>query len=64
MRVGCCEWLVADFRLQLKDFNKDVLKKTVSPYKKWAYVEAAACFFVWEDMSEWMGKLLSHPVFL
>ncbi|PMD32750.1 hypothetical protein L207DRAFT_536046 [Hyaloscypha variabilis F] len=27
------------FSNYLKDFNKDIFKKTVSPFKKWAYVE-------------------------
>lgn len=41
----------------LKDFNRDVFKKTISPYKKWAYVEAFACFVSGEDwyMTNWLG---------
>ncbi|KAH7314176.1 hypothetical protein BKA65DRAFT_516287 [Rhexocercosporidium sp. MPI-PUGE-AT-0058] len=29
----------------LKEFNKEVFKKTTSPYKKWGYVEGLAVFF-------------------
>ncbi|KAG9239266.1 hypothetical protein BJ875DRAFT_479592 [Amylocarpus encephaloides] len=42
----------------LKDFDRDVYKKTVSPWKKWAYVEAFACFIKSEDlyMMYWMDN--------
>lgn len=33
----------------MKDFNRDIFKKTVSPFKKWAYVEGIACFFKGAD---------------
>ncbi|KAF7910073.1 uncharacterized protein EAE98_012216 [Botrytis deweyae] len=38
----------------LKDFNRDIYKKTISPYKKWAYVEALAVFFKAGDPAEWL----------
>jgi hypothetical protein len=44
----------------LKDFNRDIFKKTISPFKKWGYVEAVACFFKGEDLMEWMSKLNRH----
>jgi hypothetical protein len=28
----------------LKEFDRDVEKKSISPYRKWAYVETFACF--------------------
>lgn len=42
----------------LRDFARDIFKKTVSPYKKWAYVEAFACYVMCEDMAMclWMGE--------
>jgi len=42
----------------LKDFNRDVFKKTVSPYKKWAYVETFACHVLDGDLYDWLGM---HP---
>ncbi len=41
----------------LKDFNRDIFKKNISPFKKWGYVEAVACFFSGEDITEWMSEL-------
>ncbi|ESZ90743.1 hypothetical protein SBOR_8877 [Sclerotinia borealis F-4128] len=38
----------------LKDFNRDIYKKTLSPYEKWAYIEALAIFFKAGDLMEWM----------
>ncbi|KAH6716795.1 hypothetical protein BKA61DRAFT_600429 [Leptodontidium sp. MPI-SDFR-AT-0119] len=42
----------------LKDFNKDVFKKTMSPYQKWAYIEGLAVFFNGADMETvyWIGN--------
>jgi len=42
--------------VQLKDFNKDLFKKNISPFKKWAYVEGLACFLKGADLTEWMRK--------
>jgi hypothetical protein len=44
----------------LKDFDKELFKKTASPFKKWAYTEALACFLktVDEDLDQWMGEYL------
>ena len=41
---------------KLKDFNRDVFKKSISPYRKWAYVEALACFLKGADLCDWMGE--------
>jgi hypothetical protein len=46
----------------LKDFNRDIFKKTLSPYQKFAYVEAFACFVMMEDLMEWISEPLS-PIF-
>ena len=46
----------------MKDFNKDVFKKTASPFKKWAYVEALACFFKTSDLMDWLGKYPPMPI--
>ncbi|KAH7391485.1 hypothetical protein BKA64DRAFT_747031 [Cadophora sp. MPI-SDFR-AT-0126] len=43
---GMCEL----FENYLKDFNKDVFKKTMSPFKKWAYVEGLAVFLFGAEM--------------
>ncbi|XMA16277.1 hypothetical protein WAI453_009068 [Rhynchosporium graminicola] len=42
----------------LKDFNKDVFKKTASPYQKWAYIEGLAVFFFGAEMEMvyWLGN--------
>lgn len=40
----------------MKDFNKDIFKKTVSPFKKWAYVEAVTCFLNWGDLMYWLSE--------
>ncbi len=40
----------------MKDFNKDIFKKTVSPFKKWAYVEAIACFLKTAELMEWLSE--------
>ncbi len=44
----------------MKEFDKVVFKKTVSPYKKWAYVEALASFLKAEagsvSMAYWVGE--------
>ncbi|KAF4629512.1 hypothetical protein G7Y89_g8636 [Cudoniella acicularis] len=40
----------------LKDFNKDIFKKNVSPFKKWTYIEGLACFLKTADLMEWMGN--------
>lgn len=42
----------------LSDFNRDIFKKTMSPYQKFAYVEAFACFILMEHclVGEWMGE--------
>lgn len=46
----------------MKDFNKDIFKKTVSPFKKWAYVEGIACFFKGaDDLFHWLSKCSSCP---
>jgi hypothetical protein len=43
----------------LKEFNKDVFKKTVSPFKKWAYVEGIACFLKGADtLFFWLSEPL------
>ncbi|KAF7946086.1 uncharacterized protein EAE97_005124 [Botrytis byssoidea] len=39
----------------LKDFNRDIYKKTISPYNKWAYIEALAVFFKAGGPAEWMS---------
>jgi len=41
---------------KLKDFNRDVFKKSISPYRKWAYVEALASFLKGADLCDWMGE--------
>ncbi|PQE14944.1 SAP domain-containing isoform 2 protein [Rutstroemia sp. NJR-2017a WRK4] len=38
----------------LKTFNRDLYKKTVSPYKKWAYVEGFTAFLQGGRIWEWM----------
>jgi hypothetical protein len=43
----------------LKDFNKEVFKKTVSPFKKWPYAEAFACFIKAQDIYDWIGEYLT-----
>ncbi len=40
---------------QLADFNRVVFKKDVSPFKKWAYVEALATFLKLADLMFWMS---------
>lgn len=40
---GWDEW-TDDSGEQLKDFNRDIFKKTVSPFRKWSYVEGLALF--------------------
>ena len=42
--------------VQLKDFNKDLFKKNISPFKKWAYIEGLACFLKGADLTYWMRK--------
>ncbi|TVY84361.1 hypothetical protein LSUE1_G000887 [Lachnellula suecica] len=46
----------------LKDFNKDIFKKTVSTFKKWAYVEAIACFFKSEDSGDFLSIISPLPL--
>lgn len=43
----------------MKDFNRDIFKKTVSPFKKWAYVEGLACFLKTVDLMYWISMLNS-----
>ncbi|KAK0118244.1 hypothetical protein ONS95_012547 [Cadophora gregata] len=43
---GMCELL----ENYLKDFNKDILKKTASPFQKWAYIEGLAVFLFGAQM--------------
>lgn len=38
----------------MKDFNRDIFKKTISPYKKWAYVEGLAVWFKGTDLNAWI----------
>ena len=40
----------------LKDFNRDVFKKTISPFKKWGFVEGLAVFLKTADLMYWMGR--------
>jgi hypothetical protein len=40
--------------VQLKDFNKDLFKKNISPFKKWAYIEGLACFLKGAELTYWM----------
>jgi len=40
--------------VQLKDFNKDLFKKNISPFKKWAYIEGLACFLKGANLTYWM----------
>ncbi|KAF7947921.1 hypothetical protein EAE96_008992 [Botrytis aclada] len=39
----------------LKDFDRDIHKKTVSPFTKWSYIEALAIFFKAGDTEMWMN---------
>ncbi|CAG8950185.1 hypothetical protein HYFRA_00008422 [Hymenoscyphus fraxineus] len=41
----------------LKDFDRDLSKKSVTPYELWAYVEGFACFIIAGDfyITCWMG---------
>ncbi|TGO46554.1 hypothetical protein BCON_0318g00040 [Botryotinia convoluta] len=43
----------------LKDFDRDIHKKTVSPFTKWSYIEALAIFFKAGDTEMWM-KFFDH----
>jgi hypothetical protein len=45
----------ANARFQLKDFNRDVFKKTKSPFEKWAYVEGFVAYILVGDIDEWMS---------
>ncbi|KAI9649516.1 hypothetical protein NHQ30_002094 [Ciborinia camelliae] len=37
----------------LKDFDRDLFKENVSPYKKWAYIEGLASFLKVGDLTNW-----------
>ncbi|TGO13168.1 hypothetical protein BTUL_0075g00130 [Botrytis tulipae] len=37
----------------MKDFDRDVFQKTVSPYNKWAYIEGLASFFTFGSLIDW-----------
>lgn len=41
---------------KLKNFDRDILNKTVRPFKKWAYVEGVACFLKIVELMSWMRK--------
>jgi hypothetical protein len=41
---------------KLADFNKVLFKKDVSPYKKWAYLEALATWVKVGDLMLWMSE--------
>jgi hypothetical protein len=45
---------MANCRRQLKDFNRDIFRKTISPFKKWAYVEGLAVYLKDEDLNNWI----------
>jgi hypothetical protein len=49
----------------LKDFNRDIFKKTISPFKKWAYLEGLACFFKAGDIMYLisMSSMIFFPIF-
>jgi len=47
---------------KLSDFNKILFKKDVSPFKKWAYVEALATWFKIGDLMFWMSICSSSPI--
>lgn len=43
----------------LKEFNREVDKKSISPYRKWAYVETLACYVM---VSAWVFISLCSPL--
>lgn len=42
--------------LQLKDFNRDIFKKSISPYKKYAYIEGMAAYIKSGDLVDFIGN--------
>ena len=45
---------MANCHRQLKDFNRDIFRKTISPFKKRAYVEGLAVYLKDEDLNNWI----------
>ncbi|KAF7946087.1 uncharacterized protein EAE97_005125 [Botrytis byssoidea] len=37
----------------MKDFDRDIFQKTVSPYNKWAYIEGLASFLTFGSLIDW-----------
>ncbi|THV48483.1 hypothetical protein BGAL_0245g00060 [Botrytis galanthina] len=37
----------------MRDFDRDIFQKTVSPYNKWAYIEGLASFLTFGDLINW-----------
>ena len=42
--------------LQLAEFNRVIIKKDISPLKKWAIVEGLPTYFFMGDHMTWMSK--------
>lgn len=41
----------------MRDFDRDIFQKTVSPYNKWAYIEGLASFLTFGDLINWASML-------